>query len=226
MNKQIAVAVALACLSGASSVAFAQAKQQQDAGWYVGGSAGSSNTSFSQQDYSLANAGVTESKDGRETAYRFLVGYNFDRNWALEGAYTSLGEPKYKYAGTIGAVVGAGEARVKNDAWSLSVKGAIPVSPQFDIFGRLGWTYNRSELNASFTAAWAGTPAATSLSWSASKNRSDALVGIGVEFKPQKNWGIRAEYDNYGRFGNKLNTISDTGRTDTDMWSLGVVVRF
>ena len=132
---------------------------------------------------------------------------------------------KYKYSGTVGVVTGTGEAKLKNDAWSLSVKGTLPINQQFDIFGRLGWTYNRSELNASATAAnW--PVAARPITWSASENRSDALFGVGMEFKPQKNWGIRAEYENYGRFGNKLNTTSDTGRTDMDMWSIGVVVRF
>jgi len=214
MKTKIAAAIALACLS---SVAFAQAKQQ-DAGWYVGGSVGRSNTGFSQQDYTMANAGVTESKDSHDTAFKVLLGYNFDQHWALEGAFTSLGEPKYKYSGTILGLTGNGEAKLKNDAWSLSVKGALPINQQFDVFGRLGWTYNRSDLTVS--TSWPG------FGMSSHHNRSDVLVGVGLEFKPQKNWGIRAEYDNYGRFGNKWNTTSDTGRTDTDMWSLGVVIRF
>lgn len=230
MKKTITAAIAFAFLASASSLALAQARQQQqDAGWYVGLSGGKSNTGFSKQDYSfttVTGASVAESTDSRETAWRALVGYNFDKNWALEGAFSSLGEPKYKYSGTIGGLTGTGQTTVNNDAWSLAVKGTLPVNQQFDIFGRLGWSYNRSEANTSYTVAWPGTLAATSRSFSASKNRSDAVVGVGIEFKPQKNWGIRAEYDNHGRFGNKRNTVSDTGRTDSDMWTIGVVVRF
>jgi OOP family OmpA-OmpF porin len=221
MKTKIAAAVALACLS---SFAFAQSKQG-DAGWYIGGHLGQSSTSFNGTDF---NAGVgSRSTDEHDTAWKLLLGYNFDQNWALEGFYTALGEPKVKYAGiSDGTVTADGEIKMRNDSWGLAVKGTIPVHQQWDIYGRLGWTYNRAESNASFTATgnWVGT--GTNISWGASENRSDVLLGVGVEWKPQKNWGIRLEYENYGEFGNKLDNYTDTGRTESDMWSLGVVVRF
>jgi OmpA-OmpF porin, OOP family len=226
MKTKIAAAVALACLS---SVAFAQSKMGADAGWYVGGHLGQSRTDFNSSDFALNLAGVSESKDDSDTAWKLLLGYNFNENWALEGFYTDLGEPKYKYAGTFATVTGSGEARIRNDAWGLAVKGTIPVHQQWDIYGRLGWTYNRSKLDASFTASAAWLGATVPVGWSADHNRSDAVLGVGVEWKPQKNWGIRLEYENYGRFGNAFDNtgnLDQTGRTDVDMWSLGVVVRF
>lgn len=225
MKKQIAAAIALAC---ASSFALAQAKQ--DTGWYLGGSVGRSNTGFTKQDYRTGIAGMAETTTSHDTGYKALIGYNFDRNWAVEGAYTSLGEPKYKYTGTgANALAGNGEAKLTNDAWSVSAKGTIPINQQFDFFGRLGVTYNRSELNATASSVgWfdnTSTPKSP-LAWSVTKKRSDALLGLGFEFKPQKNWGIRAEYENYGGFGNKMTSRNDTGRTSPDLWSLGAVVRF
>jgi len=221
MKTKIAAAVALACLS---SVAFAQAKMA-DAGWYVGGHLGQSSTSFNGTDF---NAGVgSRTTDDNDTAWKLLLGYNFDQNWALEGFYTALGEPKVKYVGiSDGTVTADGEMKMRNDSWGLAVKGTIPVHQQWDIYGRLGWTYNRS--NADFSWTWpaglapALAAAGIPTSVSGDHNRSDVLLGVGVEWKPQKNWGIRAEYENYGRFGNE----NDTGRTDSDMWSLGIVVRF
>jgi OOP family OmpA-OmpF porin len=221
---KIAAAVALACLS---SVALAQSKMGADAGWYVGGHVGRSSTSFNGTDFN-ATGGVSKTTEEHDTAWKLLLGYNFDQNWALEGFYTSLGEPKVKYSGiVVGTTVGGtGEIKMRNDAWGIAVKGTIPVHQQWDIYGRLGWTYNRSEMNASFSLAdtYFGTVAQTN--WGASENRSDVLLGVGVEWKPQKNWGIRLEYENYGEFGNKLDNYTDTGRSDSDMWSLGVVVRF
>jgi OmpA-OmpF porin, OOP family len=223
MKSKIAAAVALACLS---SVALAQSNQGASAGWYVGGHLGQSRTDFNSSDFGLNLAGVSESKDDSDMAWKLLLGYNFDQNWALEGFYTDLGEPKYKYSGTFAAVTGTGEARIRNDSWGLALKGTIPVHQQWDIYGRLGWTYNRSELDASFTAPAAWLGATVPAGWSADESRSDVLLGVGVEWKPQKNWGIRLEYENYGQFGNTMDTNTDTGRTDVDMWSLGVVVRF
>jgi OmpA-OmpF porin, OOP family len=224
MKAKIAAAVALACLS---SVALAQSKQGMDAGWYVGAHLGRSSTSFNSSDFNASTvAGVSTSKEETDTAWKLLLGYNFDQNWALEGFYTMIGEPKMKYSGVVGATAVTGEAKVRNDSWGLALKGTIPVHAQWDIYGRLGWTYNRSEMNASFSAAntWFGTTAMTN--WGADENRSDVLLGAGVEWKPQKNWGIRLEYENYGQFGNTLDSYTKTGRTDSDMWSLGVVVRF
>jgi OOP family OmpA-OmpF porin len=228
MKTKIAAAVALACLS---SVALAQAKMGGDAGWYVGAHIGQSSTSFNGTDFPSV-AASSRTTDEHDTAWKLLLGYNFDQNWALEGFYTSLGEPKVKYSGLPDPVTGlatvGGEFRMRNDAWGIAVKGTLPVHQQWDIYGRLGWTYNRAEMNASFTASndWLGTGAPVTASWGSSENRSDVLLGIGVEWKPQKNWGIRLEYENYGGFGNNLDNYTDTGRSDSDMWSLGVVVRF
>jgi len=227
MKTKIAAAVALACLS---SVALAQSNQGASAGWYVGGHLGQSTTDFNGTDFPSAGASRTE--DETHTAWKLLIGYNFDQNWALEGFYTDLGEPKVKYSGlphpTTGLATENGEFRMRNDAWGIALKGTIPVHQQWDIYGRLGWTYNRSDMDATFSVAddWLGTGAAAVAGWSADESRSDVLLGVGVEWKPQKNWGIRLEYENYGQFGNTLDNYTDTGRTDTDMWSLGVVVRF
>jgi OOP family OmpA-OmpF porin len=220
MKNQLIAVTTLVFLAGASSTVLAQAKRQQDAGWYAGLSGGRADTGFTNQDFvpTVAGAALSTSTDTQGIAYRILLGYNFDRNWALEGAYTDIGDAKYNYAGTIAAVPGSGEAKVSNSAWSLSVKGAIPIGQQFDLFGRLGWSHNRSSM--SLSSSW---PA---FQQSASHNRSDALVGLGLEYKPTANVGIRAEYDNHGRFGNRWNTTSDTGRTRSEVWLLGATVRF
>jgi OOP family OmpA-OmpF porin len=225
---KIAAAVALACLS---SVALAQSKMGADAGWYVGAHVGRSTTDFNGTDFNTA-AGVSRTTEEHDTSWKLLLGYNFDQNWALEGFYTNMGDAKVKYSGlqhpTTLLFNQTGEFKLNNDAWGIAVKGTIPVHQQWDIYGRLGWTYNRSKMDASFSVAddWLGTGAVPTTGWSADESRSDVLLGIGVEWKPQKNWGIRLEYENYGEFGNKLDNYSDTGRSDSDMWTLGVVVRF
>lgn len=219
MKKQFALAVALACTA---SLAQAQQAKPLQTGVYAGISGGRSDTAFTAQDYSLnLPATVSESTDTHDAAWRVFVGYSFTENWAVEGAYTSLGDAKYKYAG-LGALAGqSAEAKIDRDSWSLAVKGTLPVSKEFDVFALLGATSNHVKLDATMSAgiaAAAGAPTTTS----ESHTRSYGMVGLGIEYKPTSNVGIRAEYQNLGKFGDSTNT----GRSDGDAWLIGVRVKF
>lgn len=231
MKTKIAAAVALACLS---SVALAQQNKAADVGPYAGISGGRSTTSFASQDLSV-NAYATnfqtgvgtfsDSTDTHNTAWRIFLGYKFDQNWAIEGAYTSLGEAKHTFTGVTGAYVGGtAVTNIDQNSWSLAVKGTLPVSKEFDIFALLGGTSNYSKTNVSATGQFATDIGA---SYSASNTKGYAMFGVGVEYKPTANIGIRGEYHNYGKFGDSLVTTSDgTGRTEVDAWLLGVSVKF
>jgi len=91
-----------------------------------------------------------------------------------------------------------------------ALKGTIPVHQQWDIYGRLGWT--------TIVPSWiqASTRIVHSLvqciEWMERRREPFRRAArVGVEWKPQKNWGIRAEYENYGAFGNKLDSYGKTG---------------
>lgn len=191
----------------ASSVALAQG--------YVGGSLGRSSTSFNTADYSLGVAGISESQDKTKTAYKFFGGYDFTKNWAVEGGYASLGTPQYNYAGLF-----SGYARIKESSWFVDVKGALPVGDQFNLFGKIGLTRNKSEMNA--TSSNAAFNALVGFPWNRSKTRSDILVGIGGEYMATKNIGVRLEYENFGKFGD----TGSTGRTKATLWSAGIGYKF
>lgn len=236
MNSRIVIAVALACVSSISLAQQNKSAAGATVGPYAGISGGRSSTSFTTQDYSVsaynrffpASTGlIAESSDKRGTAWRIFYGYNFDANWALEGAYTSLGESKFNLRGTGGAYTAASTETFKldNSAFSLAVKGTLPISAQFDIFALLGGTYNRTELTRTPSGQFA-TDLAT-VSTSANNSRGYGMGGLGVEFKPAKNWGIRAEYQTYGKFGEQFSTTSSkTGRSSVDTWLLGATFRF
>lgn len=233
MKMQIAAAVALACIS---SISLAQ-QAKPGAGAYAGISGGRSSTSFTTQDFSVsaynrlypASAGlISESTDKRGSAWRIFLGYNFDQNWALEGAYTSLGDAKFKLAGTAAAAPYAvGEAatlKQTHDSWSLAVKGTLPVSKEFDIFAMLGATSNRTSLNRSATGQFATDMAGFT---SSSNTKGYGMGGVGIEFKPVKNFGIRAEYQNYGKFGEQLQAVAGkSGRASVDTWLIGASFKF
>lgn len=198
-------------LAAASTVAFAQ-----NTGFYVGGGVGVSDTKFNSSDFSVGVATIRESKDRTDTAWKLFGGYDFNKNLAIEAGYTDLGNPKYKYAG-VGILAGlSAQATADQTAWFVAAKGTLPISQQFNLFGKLGVTSNH--LKVSMSASLPG------FSGSASKTHTDALIGVGAEYLVTKNVGIRAEYENYGRFGGDVQ--NSTGRTKADVWSISASFKF
>lgn len=231
MKTKIAAAVALACLS---SVAIAQQKTA-DAGPYAGISGGRSTATFTAQDYSVnsyatsfqTGAGTfSDTTDTHNTAWRIFLGYKFNQHWAIEGAYTSLGEAKYTLNGSGGVYAGGNaQFRIENNAWSLAAKGTLPVSKEFDVFALLGGTSNHSKMSMAATGAGFTTDLGTS--YNTSRTRGYAMFGFGVEYKPTANIGIRGEYHNYGKFGSNItDATNNTGRTEPDAWLIGVSAKF
>jgi OOP family OmpA-OmpF porin len=75
-------------------------------------------------------AGVGSSKnDNREDSWKLYAGYQFDRTWGIEGAYTDLG--KYQ-----GADV---------ESWSLAGTGTMHLNEQWSLIGKLGASTNRAD---------------------------------------------------------------------------------
>lgn len=223
----VAVMAAFSSISAAQAAPAADAAQAPNESWYVGLSAGQSSTTFSSSDFSYASAVVTESSDRNKTGGKFFMGYDFNKNWAVELGYAGLGRPKFKYDG-VGVASGASAHReVREESWNLVAKGSLPINEQFGLFGKLGATWNRSQAsfnlnstNAAFTAAVGGT------SYTNTKTRSDVLVGVGAQFYFNKNVAVRVEYEDFGRFGSYGVKTDSTGTTRASMWSAGVSYNF
>lgn len=109
--KNAAFAVATLAVS---SLAFAQTG-------YVGIGAGESSTDV--------NSGTS-----RDTSYKLYAGYDFNKNWGIEGAWSDLGKPSFPQ----------GDAR--ETAWSLAGKGMLPINDRFGLFAKLGATRNKRDL--------------------------------------------------------------------------------
>jgi OOP family OmpA-OmpF porin len=201
--------------------------------WYIGVSGGQSRADLDNWDFydgyvfinpitgaTIPYAGlVTLNEDTRDTAWRVFVGYNFNENWAIEAAYSDLGRTKAEYVLNATAQP---RLEVTSDqvAWSAAIKGALPINKQFDVFGLLGATSNRTKVTFNqITSRFAEEP-------SGSDHRTDLLTGVGVEFKPSANIGLRLEYQNYNTFGGSDASGVDTPRMTVDAWLLGGSVKF
>lgn len=200
-----------------SALAFAASSAMAD-GWYAVGSIGQAKIKDIDQagiDAELIDNGVTglsSSADKTDTAYKLQAGYQFNKNFALEGGYFNLGKATYAAAFTGGVA----NASVKADGWSLSAVGILPLNEQFSLFGKLGAAYNTVKANAT------GTGGGSTITWSDKDSNVGAVYGIGASYNLTKQIALRAEYEVYDKIGKD----DTTGESKVDMWSLGVVYKF
>lgn len=203
MKKLITVLVA-----AAPSIAFAQ--------FYAGASIGQNRVDFSPRDYSLGTPGITESQERIHSAYKLYGGYDFNKYLAVEAGYARLGSPEYRYA----SGDGVGRAKVKQTSIFAVAKGTLPIHRRFRVFGKLGISYSRARLDGESSSAVIN--AAAGFPISRSENNSRAVIGAGIEFNVTEKLLLRAEYDDFGKFGDR----GITGETKARMTSVGVTYKF
>lgn len=155
---------------------------------------------------------ATMTCDDTDTAYRLAGGYQFTPMWGMEVGYADLG--KTSMGGTyLGAAV---TLDAKASSLQLAATGTFPVSDAFSVIGKLGIA--RNELKVSATAAIAGVNAAAS----ATENKTKATYGIGVQYDFSKSISARAQYEDFGTFGDD----ATTGTSKVTLLSAGVVFKF
>lgn len=199
MKKHLYV-LALAAAFGASAAYAAPP------GFYAGASIGQSESSDfpgSNPDPGLAALGLTSSTttDDSDTVWKAFAGYRFSPYFAIEGAYTDLGEAS---AGTTitAPVAGGLNTTVESDAWTLSALGILPLTPNFSLFGRAG--INHWDMDISTVGAGSGTIATAS----SSDDGTDWVYGAGGMFALTPNLSLRAEWERYELDDNDIDLVS------------------
>lgn len=158
--KSIKSLLAVAALSFAGG---ALAQQPSLSSAYVGGTLG-------QSEYKDGCNGVSDC-DKKDTAWRILGGYQFNRYFAAELGYHDLGEASASTGATEGT------------AWELVGIGSYPVIDKLSVYGKLG--LYRGELEAP----------------GAKETNSDLTYGLGVQYDVIKNVGLRGEWQRYNKMG-------------------------
>jgi OmpA-OmpF porin, OOP family len=125
------------------------------------------------------------------TDWDLYGGYQFTKNWGIEGQYTNLGNRTFNV--NIGAPINLnGSAKIKASEWGLAGTGKLPLSNEFYVMGKLGASRNHI---GGGNVTLGGISVNT-----ASNNRTGLLAGGGAGYDFTKNIGIRLEYDNFGKF--------------------------
>jgi len=143
--------IAVALLSAAVAL-----PAHADSGPYAGLKVGGTHVGFN---------GLSKSSD---TAFGALLGYQYNRNFAVEGEYTDLG--RFATVGVNG----------KSDAWGLSAVGILPLDDNFSAYGKLG-----------IARSGTSTSAATGV------NRTAATYGLGGQYDATPMIGLRLSWERY-----------------------------
>ncbi|MBB71116.1 MAG: hypothetical protein CMF50_01800 [Legionellales bacterium] len=123
---------------GIASTGFAE-------GVYFGGALGRSDL-----DYTASNQKVSPAKrhDEKGLGWKGLLGYQVNRNFAVEGSYTHYHEMKLK---NMRGIPGA-NGKIDQAAYDLSAKGILPIGNQWNAFGKLGLAYVDADKSRNSTA--------------------------------------------------------------------------
>lgn len=153
----------------------------------------------------------TATMSGSKTIAGIFAGYDFSENLAVEAKYTGAGEITATYAG--GTL-----ARVKGDAFALNVVGTLPLSEDFDLYGKLGWANTRTSISANTTTK---TLNGTS--------RNGVTYGLGAQYNVSKSVGIRLAYDVYPASVQDVTAGSTTpgdNKFNYSVWTIGAKFSF
>lgn len=209
ISRALSVAGLLAC-----SIPMAMAAD--DSGWYVGGNVGKSLADIDKEGIidGLQSNGLTTTHyrdDGRDMGFKLYGGYQFNRNFALEGGYFDLGDFNFWATTTpAGSLHGHMQVRGVN----LDLVGLLPITEKFAAFGRIGATYANTKDN------FVGTGAVNVLNPNPSKKAASYKFGVGLQYALTPSVGLRGEVERYrvdDAVGNK---------GDVDVVSLGLLYRF
>jgi OOP family OmpA-OmpF porin len=134
----------------------------------------------------LTTTGITRDED--DFAYKLFGGYQFNRNFALEGGYFNLG--KFGFTSTTspsGTLVGD----IKIHGVNLDAVGTLPITERWSALGRVGAQYAHTR------DSFVGTGAVTVLNPSPSKRRIDYKFGGGVQYEINRMLLLRLEAERY-----------------------------
>lgn len=190
-------------LVAAASMTFVAGAQAQSSmsgnqsSMYVPGS-GYVGLSVGKSDFALDNGIGIFSSDQGDTSYGVQAGGYFNNNFGIELGYTDFG--------TVNRAGGSTTA----DGVNLSLIGKLPLNPTFNLLGKVGTTYSRTEVSAN-----AGTGIV-----SGSESGFGLSYGIGVEFvfTPKLSAVLQYESQDMKFAGDRDDRVANT--------SVGVRYRF
>jgi OOP family OmpA-OmpF porin len=188
-----------------------------DSAWYVGANFGFSKASIDAgrigRELSAAGFAVgTVTVDDNHTGGKLFAGYQFHRNFAVEGGYVDLG--RFTYVATTTAPGGVLEGKMRRQGANVDLVGTFPITSSLSALGRVGVVYT------SVRDTLTGTGGVVVPYPNPGKSDTSAKFGLGIQYDLSKAVGLRGEVERY--------QISDTAGNvgNIDLYTAGLVVKF
>ena len=138
-SRRLASSLVIACASFAAVTGSqAQTAASRSGSGFSMYSPGSSYIGFNagRSDFSLGNGTGLFSGDDKDTAYNIYAGSYFNPYLGLELGYTDFGKAKR----------GGGDTKAMG--FNLSLVGKYPLGTSFNLLGKVGTTYGRTEVSS------------------------------------------------------------------------------
>lgn len=207
----------LACTVVGWTAVAGTARAADDMGPYIGASIGRSHLTAGGDriDRAFNAQGLTTSTalDRNDTAYALTLGYRVNPYLAVETNYVDFG--KYSLNSAVSApAADTLRGRFKADGFDLVAVGILPLEGGFSAYGKLGALWSKAKLDAASTGA-------VSVS-NTSHSNTGATFGLGLGYDLNRNVSTSLEWNRYDHVGE----ASSTGRTNFDLYSVGIKYRF
>lgn len=151
-----------------------------------------------KSDFSLGNGIGIFPSDKRDTVYNIYAGNYFNKNFGLELGYTNFGK--------IARAGGSTKAQGVN----LSLVGSFPLTTSFNLLGKVGTTYSRTDVTSSpFSGVASGNESGFGISY-----------GIGAEYAFNPKLSAVLQYDEHNM------KFAGTGRERISATTVGLRYRF
>lgn len=194
----------------------ANAAHADDSSWYGGAGFGSVAADHKTADFndgSISTARI----DDTDTAWKLFGGYQFNRYFSVEGGYTDLHNDTDKKTTFSGVSDGSGSRFTSFPDGPVSVD----IDDITGLFAAAVVTYpfvDRLSLNGKVgVVRWEAKQTTRDLGQQVlSLDGTDALIGVGAEYRFGRGIAIRGEAERY--FG--------VGDTDQDVFALSLLYRF
>jgi len=174
--------------------------------WYAGASVGQS-----KADIDLTcDLDISCNKDEDDTGFKIFGGYQFNPNGAIEFGYVDLG--KFKASGKDSSL-GNVSLDWEPSGFTFAVVGTLPIGQNFGLMGKVGIFFWDMDLHARASSLGSGSD---------SDSGTDLTYGLGVKYDISKTFGVRAEWERFQDVGDS----NTTGKSDIDLFSVGVVFKF
>ena len=217
MKNILGIAAAVLVTSVAGTV---HAQSQNMTPWYAGGALGAtkSNVNAGEVNAYLLSVGFgspSTSADNKDTAYRFLLGYQFSPAVAVEGFYADMG--KYNTRSNVtNPSVGTINADYKAKGYGIDLVLSAPFTPEFSVFGRVGVI--RAKTEATFNSS-----GSVGLLFNrGSKSKTGQHYGVGLQYDINPALALRGEVETYRKLGDD----TTGGELKADALSIGAIFRF